>query len=147
MDWIGDKISKLIEEGKRALGQEVVVLSEAQEDEVDDGSGDWEEVEPSKTFTRSFDSRRRIYARPADLVVPSPSASLRAQFASSTSASTSNLDFESPRDQYSPGGRYSPRSSPVGVRVPLPTVAVDDEGSEGGCTGHGGEYRPSIKIW
>ena len=43
MDWIGDRISKLIEEGKKALGKEVVVMSDAKEDEVDDGSGAWEE--------------------------------------------------------------------------------------------------------
>ncbi|KAF8643186.1 hypothetical protein AX16_009177 [Volvariella volvacea WC 439] len=41
MDWIGDKLSVLIEEGKRALGREVVVMSECKEDEVDDGLGGW----------------------------------------------------------------------------------------------------------
>jgi len=46
MDWIGDRLSELIEEGKRALSTEVVVMSEAKEDEVDDGSGDWEEEQP-----------------------------------------------------------------------------------------------------
>jgi len=48
MDWIGDKLSMLIEEGKRALGREVVVMSETREDEVDDGSGAWEEEEGQK---------------------------------------------------------------------------------------------------
>ncbi|TRM65433.1 hypothetical protein BD626DRAFT_488777 [Schizophyllum amplum] len=43
MDWIGGKISSLIAEGQKALGREVVVMSEAQEDEVDDGSGNWED--------------------------------------------------------------------------------------------------------
>ncbi|KXN81705.1 hypothetical protein AN958_03916 [Leucoagaricus sp. SymC.cos] len=43
MDWIGDKLAQLIEEGKRALSREVVVMSDAKEDEVDDGSGAWEE--------------------------------------------------------------------------------------------------------
>ncbi|KDQ50142.1 hypothetical protein JAAARDRAFT_63352 [Jaapia argillacea MUCL 33604] len=47
MDWIGDKISQLIEEGKRALGKEVVVMSDAAEDEVDDGRGGWEEEDES----------------------------------------------------------------------------------------------------
>ncbi|KJA27934.1 hypothetical protein HYPSUDRAFT_62330 [Hypholoma sublateritium FD-334 SS-4] len=45
MDWIGDKLSMLIEQGKRALNTEVVVMSDAKEDEVDDGSGAWEEEE------------------------------------------------------------------------------------------------------
>ena len=43
MDWIGDKLAQLIEEGKRALGREIVVMSEVQEDEVDDCSGNWVE--------------------------------------------------------------------------------------------------------
>ncbi|KAJ2917109.1 hypothetical protein MD484_g3298, partial [Candolleomyces efflorescens] len=41
MDWIGGKLAQLIEDGKRALGTEVVVMSDAKEDEVDDGSGAW----------------------------------------------------------------------------------------------------------
>ncbi|KAF6753135.1 hypothetical protein DFP72DRAFT_849497 [Ephemerocybe angulata] len=41
MDWIGGKLAQLIEEGKKALKTEVVVMSDAQEDEVDDGSGAW----------------------------------------------------------------------------------------------------------
>ena len=43
MDWLGDKLSMLIEQGKRALNTEIVVMSDAKEDEVDDGSGAWEE--------------------------------------------------------------------------------------------------------
>jgi len=43
MDWIGDKLSALIAEGKRALGAEIVVMSDAKEDEVDDGTGVWED--------------------------------------------------------------------------------------------------------
>ena len=43
MDWMGDRLARLIEDGKKALGKEVVVMSEAQEDEEDDGSGNWEE--------------------------------------------------------------------------------------------------------
>jgi hypothetical protein len=40
MDWIGTKLSQLINEGQKALGREIVVASEAQEDEVDDGDVD-----------------------------------------------------------------------------------------------------------
>lgn len=43
MDWIGGRISQLIEDGKKALGAEVVVMSDVKEDEVDDGSGLWED--------------------------------------------------------------------------------------------------------
>ncbi|KAH9479777.1 hypothetical protein JR316_0008372 [Psilocybe cubensis] len=43
MDWMGDKLSQLIEQGRRALQTEVVVMSEAREDEVDDGAGGWVE--------------------------------------------------------------------------------------------------------
>ena len=43
MDWLGDKLSMLIEQGKKALNTEIVVMSDAKEDEVDDGSGAWEE--------------------------------------------------------------------------------------------------------
>ena len=43
MDWIGDRLAHLISEGQKALGKEVVVMSEDQADEVDDGSGAWVE--------------------------------------------------------------------------------------------------------
>jgi len=43
MDWMGGRLAQLIEDGKRALGKEVVVMSEVQDDEEDDGNGDWEE--------------------------------------------------------------------------------------------------------
>jgi hypothetical protein len=41
MDWMSSQLAKLIEDGKRALSKEVVVMSERQEDEEDDGSGQW----------------------------------------------------------------------------------------------------------
>ncbi|KAG6878278.1 hypothetical protein C0993_009636 [Termitomyces sp. T159_Od127] len=75
MDWIGDKLSKLIEEGKRALNREVVVMSDSQEDEVDDGSGAWEE-EDSHSLTHTHataaspsrtNSTRRSTKRPRGL--------------------------------------------------------------------------------
>ena len=72
MDWIGDKISQLIEEGKKALGKEVVVMSDVKEDEVDDGSGLWEDSDggdlrcsPSSRYARSLSSPRRKRARPS----------------------------------------------------------------------------------
>ncbi|KAJ3770758.1 hypothetical protein FB446DRAFT_742941 [Lentinula raphanica] len=45
IDSLGSKLSFLIEQGKRALGREIVVMSEVEEDEVDDGSGAWVEDE------------------------------------------------------------------------------------------------------
>lgn len=60
MDWIGGKLAQLIEEGKKALGTEVVVMSEAQEDEVDDGSGAWvSDEEAENGWRRSGSIRRR----------------------------------------------------------------------------------------
>ena len=53
MDSMSQRLAMLIEEGQRALGREVVILSEAQEDEVDDGSDQWVEEEPAATTTSS----------------------------------------------------------------------------------------------
>ncbi|KAF4569765.1 hypothetical protein EYR36_009566 [Pleurotus pulmonarius] len=65
MDWIGDKLAKLIEEGKKALGKEVVVMSDAKEDEEDDGSGAWEEEDdhpasPTRKSLSRRSSRRQL---------------------------------------------------------------------------------------
>jgi len=73
MDWIGDRISQLVEEGKKALGKEVVVMSDSKEDEVDDGSGLWEDSDDgrlgsstsSRYGPRSLSSPRRKRARPS----------------------------------------------------------------------------------
>jgi hypothetical protein len=51
MDWIQDRLTQLIEEGKRALNREVVVMSDTKEDEVDDGSGVWEEEDDHQLST------------------------------------------------------------------------------------------------
>lgn len=61
MDWIQSKLAQLIEEGKRALNREVVVMSDAKEDEVDDGSGAWEEEEgdqPDAPISRNSSIKR-----------------------------------------------------------------------------------------
>ena len=49
MSWMGDRLAQLIAEGQKALGKEVVIMSEDQADEVDDGSGAWveEDDEPN----------------------------------------------------------------------------------------------------
>ena len=84
MDWIGDKLSMLIEQGKRALGTEVVVMSEAKEDEVDDGSPGWEEEEEDNDQPRRTPScsgsvknlkRPRSVLPPSSFNIPIPHAS------------------------------------------------------------------------
>ena len=56
MSWMGNRLAQLIAEGQKALGKEVVIMSEDQADEVDDGSGAWvEEDEP-----RASGSSRRL---------------------------------------------------------------------------------------
>jgi len=79
MDWIGDRLSRLIQEGQKALGREIVVMSDAKEDEVDDGSDAWEEEQdnqhvsstaaPSISRRGSVRSLRRLH-RPRDLPLP-----------------------------------------------------------------------------
>ncbi len=101
MDWMGDRLARLIEDGKKALGKEVVVMSEAQEDEEDDGSGNWEEEAnlgtSSGRASRSGSIRRKdksqapgltSYASP--LISPPPSASPRRQQFSTVLSSQSS---------------------------------------------------------
>lgn len=99
MDWIGDKLAMLIEEGKRALQSEVVVMSDAKEDEVDDGTGLWEEeeeAEPRPSLSRSSSVKRAGSSskRSAAPSLPIPSASPRRggfDVPSSVSSSSSSV--------------------------------------------------------
>lgn len=63
MDWMGGRLAQLIEDGKKALGKEIVVMSETKEDEEDDGNGNWEEeADPDASISgpsRSGSVRRR----------------------------------------------------------------------------------------
>jgi hypothetical protein len=85
MDWIGDKLSMLIQEGKKALNREVVVMSDAKEDEFDDGSGAWEEevrinsrpASVSRTSSLKRSKRPRSIAPIPSYTSYSPSASPR----------------------------------------------------------------------
>jgi len=60
MNRIQDRLAQLIEEGKRALSREVVVMSDAKEDEVDDGSSAWEEENDCHHHHQSVSSTRRL---------------------------------------------------------------------------------------
>jgi hypothetical protein len=72
MDWIGDRLSRLIEEGKRALGKEIVVMSESKEDEEDDGSGQWIEEDGQLPSSSSGTFRHSRSKRPRSITVSSP---------------------------------------------------------------------------
>lgn len=91
MDWIGDKLSQLIQEGQKALGREIVVASETQEDEVDDGSGAWQEEYPDRDTLKRSSSRSgsiRRAKRPNNIHT-SPYRS------GSSSPRTNRFDFQS----------------------------------------------------
>ncbi|KIJ65216.1 hypothetical protein HYDPIDRAFT_111122 [Hydnomerulius pinastri MD-312] len=99
MDWIGDKLSRLIEEGQKALGREIVVMSDSKEDEVDDGSGGWEEEEPSTagpSISRrgSIRSLRRAH-RPREIPLPPSYSTYPASPPSSSSPRKRRFDAES----------------------------------------------------
>ncbi|KAK7687745.1 hypothetical protein QCA50_008963 [Cerrena zonata] len=108
MDWMSDRLSKLIEEGKRALGTEVVVMSESKEDEVDDGSGAWVEDEPLPTSSSASFSSRRGRKRPQNLPLPSFSPPA---YAHTPSASPRKGAFDA---DY----RYAPESPRKSLRGP-----------------------------
>ncbi|KLO13274.1 hypothetical protein SCHPADRAFT_940521 [Schizopora paradoxa] len=112
MDWIGDKLARLIEEGKRALGTEIVVKSDAQEDEVDDGSGNWvEENEGPSSHKRS----RTIGTSRSN--VPSPS-SHKFDFSSSPSVPISRHGK----------GRSDGYSDSQGISSSLPVTSMHSRG-------------------
>lgn len=94
----------LIEQGKRALGTEVVVMSDAKEDEVDDGSGGWEEEdnEQPQTLSRSGSkhTKRPRNFLPPPLTYDSNSSS----FAPSSAPGSSS--YITPRKTHSRGISY-----------------------------------------
>ena len=109
MDWIGDKLAMLIEQGKRALNAEVVVMSDAKEDEVDDGMGAWEEEDngvhatrPRSRSVRHAGSVRR--PRALDLRSASPRKAAFDHTNAHASGSTSASPYVS---------HFAPSSAPV----------------------------------
>ena len=114
MDWIGDKLAMLIEEGKRALQSEVVVMSDAKEDEVDDGTGLWEEEddeEPTRpSVSRASSIKRAGSKRPAaaapSSALPIPSASPRRGGFDVPSSVSLSASSGTPRRSHSRGISY-----------------------------------------
>ena len=105
MDWIGDKLSMLIEQGKRALGTEVVVMSDAKEDEVDDGSPGWEEEEEDTqaTISRSGSKRPRSILPPSSFTFTSiPIISHHAASSSSSCSPTKRSRYDSTTKSFTP---------------------------------------------
>ncbi|KAF9038242.1 hypothetical protein BJ165DRAFT_428564 [Panaeolus papilionaceus] len=101
MDWIGDKLAMLIEQGKRALNAEVVVMSDAKEDEVDDGTGDWVEDEDESEYSRrgrigspasSIRSGKRG-RRPQSIVSPPPPSSSTSSHLYGSALGSAPLDY------------------------------------------------------
>ena len=114
MDWIGDKLTQLIQEGQKALGREVVVASEAQEDEIDDGAGAWEEEDPYRAGSSSNRSNSRSRSvrrqhRPHNMPLP-----ISSQYSPSGAASLS----PSPRsNRFDP---LPPFSASYSQSIPIP---------------------------
>jgi hypothetical protein len=95
---MGDRLAQLIAEGRRALGKEVVVMSEAAEDAEDDMSGNWEEVDnPAAPISRSRSRPGSIRRkqRPTNVGIPSAYAS--------TSLSSANTSSTVPPLMSAPG--------------------------------------------
>jgi hypothetical protein len=114
MDWIGGQLSLLIQEGQKALGREIVIKSDAREDEVDDGCGVWEEEEGGydqefgghsayqSSLSRSASPRQR--KRPRNLTLAPPSYASGPPSAASPGAS--RFEFTSASLPSSASGRW-----------------------------------------
>ena len=111
MDWMGGRLTQLIEDGKKALGKEIVVMSEVQEDEEDDGNGNWEEeADPD-----------------ASIAGPSRSGSIRRRRPQSAgTASSFSPPTASPRRQQFPAVRLSDSCS----AIPIPARAPHDSSAD-----------------
>lgn len=103
MDWMGDRLAMLIAEGQKALGKEVVVLSDAAEDEVDDGSGAWVDQGSSGSGSsntgrsRSGSVRRRGRAPAPHGLTPSWSGTAALSMPSSSSPRGATFEEQSTR--------------------------------------------------
>jgi len=73
IDSMSARLAKLVEDGQRALGTEIVISSESQEDELDDGMGQWVEDDESQyTPSKSIyeDSDQMLHLMPTGLLSP-----------------------------------------------------------------------------
>ncbi len=105
MDWLGDKLAALIEEGKKALGREVVVMSEAPEDEVDDGTDVWEEEDDGRPSSPRRAKQPRGSGLPPSYSSPQLSASPR----------SSRFDLSSAPIPIAPRSREKSADSGIGM--------------------------------
>jgi len=145
MDWIGGRLSQLIEEGQKALNREIVVMSDAKEDEVDDGSGNWEEEQDPAPISRrgSVRSLRRTQ-RPRDLVLGHASSS-----------SFSPPSSSSPRKRRFEGDCQSTMHFASGAPVPTPStprradrgVSVESESHGPGHVALSASFREDESAW
>jgi len=135
MDWIGDKLAMLIEQGKRALNAEVVVMSEAKEDEVDDGFGAWEEEDvgsetrpfaPSSSVGRASSLRRP--KRPRN-IVPTPYGTNHGSPIPSSSSYSGFMPGSAPPSVLVTPGRKSSHARHMSHESSLPSFAREDESS------------------
>jgi hypothetical protein len=114
MDWIGGKLAMLIEEGKKALGKEVVVMSDAKEDEVDDGTGTWEEEEEEErkgNRNRAGSSGSKTQSR--SMTIPRPSEPTAPMSYSYSSPAWYRGSEMPPEPSNVPSRSYQPGSSPL----------------------------------
>ncbi|KIJ55486.1 hypothetical protein M422DRAFT_774503 [Sphaerobolus stellatus SS14] len=113
MDWMNDKLRQLIEEGQKALGKEVVVMSDDPDDKedgaVDDGLDGWEEVEarqakpgPSSPISANF---RRKKARQLPSLTLSPSVSPPTRYGNTFPASYTDRSLSPVKRKYPRLGR------------------------------------------
>ncbi|KAG1770213.1 hypothetical protein EDD22DRAFT_866635 [Suillus occidentalis] len=141
MDWIGDRLSRLIQEGHRALNTEVVVMSESKEDEVDDGSGDWEEEQPVAGSSVSRRNSFRRTHRPRDIHPPSYSAFTSP---SSPSSSPKKRKFVGESVHLSPDRQdFSRLSIPSTPR----RITRDSSMDIDGCTTVTNSFKEDASAW
>jgi hypothetical protein len=115
MDWMSDRLRGLIEEGKRALGKEIVIMTEGVEDEeasaIDDGAEGWEEEDAderpkSRTGGTRPGSRNRMNRRPSALNL------------SSSLPSSSSFTFHSPMASPRPRRALTPGAAKLNFSRP-----------------------------
>ncbi|OBZ73517.1 hypothetical protein A0H81_05946 [Grifola frondosa] len=80
MGLMNDKLAQLIAEGQRALGKEIVIMSENKEDEVDDGSGGWVEDEDAPVSGSSSHIKRKSRSALPTYSPPSRTSTMGGRF-------------------------------------------------------------------